>query len=55
MMEGFNASFPWREPESATFHRERYGAPVGAYTPTQEHEHAKQKNKHSQSQIQASC
>lgn len=44
MMESFNTCCPWREPESAEFHREIW-SPVGAYTPTQQHERAGQKNK----------
>lgn len=40
--EDFNTSYPWREPESAQFHRVIW-SPVGAYTPTQQHEHGEQK------------
>lgn len=40
--EDFNTSYPWREPESAQFHRAIW-SPVGAYTPTQQHEHGEQK------------
>lgn len=40
--EDFNTSYPLREPESALFHRAIW-SPVGAYTPTQQHEHGEQK------------
>ena len=46
--ERFNTSYPWREPESAQFHRVIW-SPVGAHTPTQQHEHTEQKHKHSES------